>query len=261
VLYVLGPLVLALLPMPGVGQLAKTYATNLMIWNVWGVLYATFGSLITAIQFNRVDQVTSQGFLKGFFLGSSDSTILGLVSIFYALALGLIPFIAKRIITGDVGSSAYALLRAGAVAVGAAVSAGAGFAAGAGAGASGAGAGSGAGGSGATAGQGAAAGNAGTMSSSMPPPQPSLAQTIRSGMMSAASGSPPPAPATGSNAAPAADGGAPQRSGHAAQTGGSSGRGFRPAGTLETVAFHAGRMAGGALKSNPETNRKDNGNG
>jgi hypothetical protein len=261
VLYVLGPLVLALLPMAGVGQLAKTYATNLMIWNAWGILYATFGSLITAIQFNRVDQVTSQGFLKGFFLGSSDSTILGLVSIFYALALGLIPFIAKRIITGDVGSSAYALLRAGAVAVGAAVSAGAGFAAGAGAGASGAGAGSGAGGSGATAGQGAAAGNAGTMSSSMPPPQPSLAATIRSGMMSAASGSPPPAPATASNAAPTADGGAPPKSGHAAQSNGGSGRGFRPAGTLETVAFHAGRMAGGALKSNPETNRKDNGNG
>jgi hypothetical protein len=259
VLYVLGPLVLALLPMAGVGQLAKTYATNLMIWNAWGILYATFGSLITAIQFNRVDQVTSQGFLKGFFLGSSDSTILGLVSIFYALALGLIPFIAKRIITGDVGSSAYALVRAGAVAVGAAVSAGAGFAAGAGA--SGAGAGSGAGGSGATAGQGAAAGNAGTMSSSMPPPQPSLAATIRSGMMSAASGSPPPAPATASNAAPTADGGAPPKSGHAAQSNGGSGRGFRPAGTLETVAFHAGRMAGGALKSNPETNRKDNGNG
>lgn len=263
VLYVLGPLVLALLPMAGVGQLAKTYATNLMIWNAWGVLYATFGSLITAIQFNRVDQVTSQGFLKGFFLGSSDSTILGLVSIFYALALGLIPFIAKRIITGDVGSSAYALVRAGAVAVGAAVSAGAGFAAGAGAGAgaSGAGAGSGAGGSGASAGQGVAAGNAGTMSSSMPPPQPSLAQTIRSGMMSATSGGPPPAPAAGSNAAPAADGGAPERSGGAAQTGGSSGRGFRPAGTLQTVAFHAGRMAGGALKSNPDSNRKDNGNG
>ena len=70
VLYVLGDLVLALLPMAGVGQLAKTYATNLMIWNAWGILYATFGSLITAIQFNRVDQVANQGFLKGFFLGS-----------------------------------------------------------------------------------------------------------------------------------------------------------------------------------------------
>jgi hypothetical protein len=260
VLYVVGPLILALLPMAGVGQLAKTYATNLMIWNAWGILYATFGSLITAIQFNRVDQVASLGFLKGFFLGSSDSTILGLVSIFYALALGLIPMIAKRIISGDVGSSAYALVRAGAAAVGAAVSAGAGFAAGAGAGASGAGAGSGAGGFGATAGQGAAAGNAGTMSSSMPP-QPSLAATIRSGMMSAASSGPPPAPAAGSNATPATAGGVPQRSGDAAQSGGSSGRGFRPMGTLQTVAFHAARMAGETLKSNTESNEKDNGNG
>src|SRR5260370_38899275 len=75
VLYVLGPLVLALLPIAGVGQLAKTYATNVMIWNAWGILYAIFGSLITAIQFNRVDTVINQGFLRGFFLGSSKSTI------------------------------------------------------------------------------------------------------------------------------------------------------------------------------------------
>src|SRR6516225_2993636 len=69
ILYVLGPLVLALLPMGIVGQLAKSYATNVMVWNAWGILYATLGSLITAIQFGRVDQVLSQGFLKGFFLG------------------------------------------------------------------------------------------------------------------------------------------------------------------------------------------------
>ena len=35
VLYVLGPLVIALLPIGGVGQLAKAYVTNLMIWNAW----------------------------------------------------------------------------------------------------------------------------------------------------------------------------------------------------------------------------------
>src|SRR6185312_17058493 len=69
VLYVLGPLVLALLPMAGVGQLAKSYASNLMVWNAWGLLYATFGSLITAIQFNRIDAVMNQGFLSGVFLG------------------------------------------------------------------------------------------------------------------------------------------------------------------------------------------------
>ena len=47
-----GPLVLAFIPMPGVGQLGKLYAVNVMIWNAWGILYAVFGALITAIQVN-----------------------------------------------------------------------------------------------------------------------------------------------------------------------------------------------------------------
>ncbi len=47
--------------------------------------------------------------------------MLGLVSIFYALAVALVPLIAKRIISGDVGSSALALVRAGGFAVGAAL--------------------------------------------------------------------------------------------------------------------------------------------
>ncbi len=119
-LYVLGPLVLALIPISGVGQLGKSYAVNLMVWNAWGILYATFGALITAIQFNRVNDVLGNGFL-GFLKGLPDSTMLGLVSIFYALAVALIPFIAKRIISGDVGSTAYSLLRAAVFAVGAAV--------------------------------------------------------------------------------------------------------------------------------------------
>jgi hypothetical protein len=240
-LYTLGPLVLALLPMAGVGQLAKAFATNLMVWNTWGILYAVFGALITAIQANRINDLFS---FMGFFTGSIDSTLLGLISIFYALAMMLIPFIAKKIISGDVGSSAFALVRAAAIAVGAAVSAGAGFAAGAGA--SGAGALSGPGDAGASGGSGSAAGGAGAMSSSMPPPQPSLAQTIRSGMMSAVSGSPPPSPPSDSSVTSS---GAPDGLSHRTQSDGSSSRGFRPVGTVQAVAFQAGRMAGSAFRS------------
>ena len=255
-LYTLGPLVLALLPMAGVGQLAKAYATNLMVWNVWGILYAVFGALITAIQANRISDLFS---FMGFFTGTIDSTLLGLISIFYALAMMLIPLIARRIISGDVGSSAFALVRAAAITVGAAVSAGAGFAAGAGAGAgaSGAGAGTGVGASGATPGQGAAVGNAGAMSSSMPPPQPSLAQTIRSGMMSAVSGGPPPAPPAGSTSAQSASASGSSSAG--AQSSGSSNRGFRPVGTVQTVAFHAGRVAGGAFRGEAANTESENG--
>jgi hypothetical protein len=247
VLYVLGPLVLALLPMAGVGQLAKSYATNLMIWNAWGILYAIFGSLITAIQFNRVDTVMNQGFLRGFFLGSSESTILGLVSVFYALALGLIPFIAKKLISGDVGSTAYSMVRAGAVAAGALVSGVSGFAAGAGASSAvspsvGTGAGAAATG---------AASPAATASSSAPPPQPSLAQTIRSGIMSAVTGGAPPAPASsggGSTSPQTAAASSSASAGSASPRRSSSP--FRPIGVTQTVAFHAGKFAGSIVGGN-----------
>jgi hypothetical protein len=250
-LYVLGPLVLALLPMAGVGQLAKTYATNLMIWNAWGVLYAIFGSLITAIQFNRVDTVMNQGFLRGFFLGSSESTVLGLVSVFYALTLGLIPLIAKRLISGDVGSTAYAMVRAGAVAMGTLVSGVSGFAAGS-AGASEMGSSVAAGAGAASTG---AASSTASSSSSAPPPQPSLAQTIRSGIMSAVNGGAPPAPSSAGDGSPAphsAAGSANASSGatsprHSTPT-------FRPVGVTQTVAFHAGKLAGGLVGSGSKDN-------
>jgi len=261
VLYVLGPLVLALLPMAGVGQLAKAYATNLMIWNTWGLLYATFGSLITALQFNRIDQVMNQGFLRGFFQGTSDTTVLGMVSIFYALALGLIPFIARRLISGDVGSTAYSLVRAGAAALGMAVSGATGFAAGASA-ASEAGTTS-------TVSAGSGASNAtvtsAAASSSAPPPQPSLADTIRAGVMSAVTAGAPPAPSTGDTGtesqAAAATAGSGGSSGTASSTRKpQSPTAFRPIGVSQTVAFHAGRFAGSVIRANGRNGNDERGN-
>jgi hypothetical protein len=256
ILYVLGPLVLALLPMGVVGQLAKSYATNVMIWNAWGILYATLGSLITAIQFGRVDQVLSQGFLKGFFQGASDSIILGLVSIIYALALGLIPFIAKRLIAGDVGATAISLVKAGAAAVGSVLAGASGFAAGTAAGSS----------SATTAGSSAGAGSAATanISSSAPPPQPSLAETIRSGVMSAAGASPPTAPSTVSDqsaGSSAGSGSSGSRShGSRSQSGGSGAPPplYRPVGVTQTIAFHAARLAA-SLASGGEANPEHSG--
>jgi hypothetical protein len=253
-------LVLALLPMPGVGQLAKSYATNVMIWNAWGILYAIFGSLITAIQFNRVDTVINQGFLKGFFRGSADSTVLGLVSVFYALALGLIPLIAKRVISGDVGSAVSSMVRAGAVAAGTLMSGVAGFGAGAGAGSgssTGAGAGSAATGA-------ASTGTAASISSSTAPPQPGLAQTIRAGVMSAVNGAAPPAPSSAASGTGRTASGGEGSSGTAGRTGagsaGSSG-GFRPVGVVQTLAFHAGKMAGSTVSGAGKGGSGDKNNG
>ena len=207
-LYVLGPLVLALIPISGVGQLGKAYAINLMIWNAWGILYAVFGALITAIQFNRINDVLGNGFL-GFLKGLPDSTMLGLVSIFYALAVGLIPFIAKRIISGDAGSTVYSLVRAGVFAVGAAVAATAGITAGASTGPAGASA--GASGVGVSAGTAAASGTG---------------DFIRGGVSSAmSSNASPPIPPPSSSSAPR----------------GPSGFVYRPHGSVQVLSYMAGR--------------------
>lgn len=275
VLYVLGPLVLAFLPMPGVSALAKSFATNVFIWNSWGLLYAIFGSLITAIQANRIDDLLNGSGFMGFFVGQVNTVVLGLISIFYALALMLIPFIAKKIVSGDVGATAYSMVRAAAVAAGAAISAGAGFAAGAGGASSGTGAGSSVGASGAGGGASAGASSAGATSSSTPPPQPSLAGTIRSGMASAMSspGGAPPSPASGSSSSEGSSSSSGSSSGSSGKSSGSNGSGkkssgssssqgssgspgFRPSGVAQTVAFHAGRMAGRAVASAANGNDK-----
>jgi hypothetical protein len=238
VLYVLGPLVLALIPAAGIGQLGKSYAINFMIWNAWGVLYAIFGALITAIQVNRVEDILGHGFL-GFLVSVPDSLMLGLVSIFYALAVAVIPFIAKRVISGDVGSTAFAMVRAGAVAAGAALAGTSGFALGASA-VSTAGA--------ASAGTGSSTSM--TLASSMPPPTPSMPGFIRSGVVSAMSSNTSPAPAssninqdTGNREVAAA---VSANHGHST---------YRPHSVTQIISFNVARALGkAASRNNAENN-------
>jgi hypothetical protein len=246
VLYVLGPLVLAVLPVSGIGQLGKTYAINLMIWNSWAILYAIFGALITAIQVNRMNDVLGHGFL-GFLEGVPDSTILGLVSIFYALSVALIPFIAKRIISGDVGSTAFSMVRAGAFAAETALAGATGFAAGlSGGAATESSAGSSAGGIGASAG----------MASSSPPTPPavSMAEFLHSGFSSAASGDRAPIGPT-----QAASSGSGDSANDTQSSSGGPARGasfiYRPRSVTQAVTFNAARaLARAAGRNNADNN-------
>jgi uncharacterized membrane protein YgcG len=265
VLYVLGPLVLALLPMSGVGQLGRSFATNLMLWNAWGIIYAILGALITAIQVNQVSQVGGGGFL-GFLRGPFDTLILGLVSICYAVAIALIPSMANRLISGDVGATAMTMLNAATTAAGIALAAATGLAAGVGAGsASGAAAGSG-GGGGAPGGSGGGGSNgAGGASSSTAPPTPSVGQSIRSGIASAVSGdSSPSGPAQASEGGGGeTSGGAPgaqgdsspgssssESSSSGSSRSGSGGFNYRPRGVAQTVAQQTARAIGKNLRRN-----------
>jgi hypothetical protein len=267
VLYVLGPLILALLPMSGVGQLGRSFATNLMLWNAWGIIYAVLGALITAIQVNQVSQVGGGGFL-GFLRGPFDTLILGLVSICYALAIALIPFIAKRLISGDVGATATTMLNAATTAAGIALAGAAGLAGGISAGsASGATAGSGGGGGGAAGGAGGgSATGAGGASSSTAPPTPSVGQSIRAEIASAVSGDSSPSGPTqaseggGGETSGGGETGGQSHSSPGSATSGSSSSGssrarsgglnYRPRGVAQTVAHRAGRAIGEKIRGN-----------
>ena len=57
ILYLVGPFVLALWPSRAMGQLARTYFVNLMIFQSWGLLYAILQVLITALQMNSLNAV------------------------------------------------------------------------------------------------------------------------------------------------------------------------------------------------------------
>ena len=130
ILYIFGPIVIALLPLGAANRIAKSYIENVFIWNAWPILYGGFGALLSAVQMGQVGQMLSQNnFLGG--LGNLEGAFLiGIASIIYSLAIAVIPFIAKRIVSGDVGATAVALVGAAATVVTAGIAAGEGAAAG-----------------------------------------------------------------------------------------------------------------------------------
>ena len=122
-LYVVGPLVLALYPAFGIGQIARTYMVNFLIWNAWGILYAVLSQMLMLMSAGSLSSILSQGTLGGLFSGASAALLISLSSILFSLMIALIPFIAKRVVSGDVGSTMFTVIGAATTAL-AAVGAG-----------------------------------------------------------------------------------------------------------------------------------------
>jgi hypothetical protein len=159
VLYVTGPFVLALLPARGLGQLSRTYLVNLMVFQAWGLIYAIIQVLMSAVNLSSIDAVLNANGVLNSFVGSSEMILLALAASLFSLSIALIPFIAIRIVRGDVGSTMMTLARTVAATIGGATSMAAASFAGASAG--------------------AAAGSAQASGGSAPPP-PSLSPAIAS---------------------------------------------------------------------------------
>ena len=130
ILYVVGPFVLALMPSRTFGQMGRSFFANIMIFQCWGLLYAILQSLMSALQITNPMQF-SGSFLQAF-VGSSQMIVMSVASVLISIMIGLIPFIASRIVRGDIGSTLMTVISgavtAGAVASGLALSAGEGLA-------------------------------------------------------------------------------------------------------------------------------------
>jgi hypothetical protein len=132
ILYIVGPFVLALIPSRGLGQLGRTYFVNMMIFQCWGLLYAALQALMSALQITNPMQFNGS-FLQAF-VGSSQMIVMSVASVLLSIMVALIPFIASRIVRGDIGSTLMTVvggvMTAGAVASGLAFNGGSGLAAG-----------------------------------------------------------------------------------------------------------------------------------
>jgi hypothetical protein len=112
VLYIFGPFVIALMPLGATNRIAKAYVENVFIWNAWPILYGGFGALLSAVQMGQVGQMLNQNNFLGGLGNIEGSFLIGIASIIFSLAIAIIPFIAKRIVSGDVGSTTAAMVGA-----------------------------------------------------------------------------------------------------------------------------------------------------
>ena len=98
VLYVTGPLILALLPTRGLGPLARTYLVNMMTFQAWGLIYAIIQVLMSAVNLNSINSVLNANGVLNSFVGSSQMMLLAMTACLFSLSIALIPFIASRIV-------------------------------------------------------------------------------------------------------------------------------------------------------------------
>src|SRR5258708_16911362 len=80
-----------------------------MIFQSWGLVYAILQVLITALQMNSVNAVLGGNGVLNAFVGSSQMILLGAVSVLFSIAIALIPFMASRLVRGEVGNTVFAL--------------------------------------------------------------------------------------------------------------------------------------------------------
>jgi hypothetical protein len=90
---------------------------NLLVWNAWGIVYAIISQLLTIMSANNLNSIFTAQSFGGAFQGASQMLLISLSSILLSIMILLIPFIAKRVVSGDVGSTMLTVVGVAAAAV------------------------------------------------------------------------------------------------------------------------------------------------
>jgi hypothetical protein len=85
---------------------------NLMTFQAWGLIYAILQVLMSAVNLSSIDAVLNANGVLNSFVGSSQMILLALTASIFSFSIILIPFIASRIVRGDVGSTMMTLVSA-----------------------------------------------------------------------------------------------------------------------------------------------------
>src|SRR6266852_306461 len=83
-----------------------------MTFQAWGLIYAILQVLMSAVNLSSINAVLGANGVLNSFVGSSEMILLALTASIFSLSLALIPFIASRIVRGDVGSTMMTIVSA-----------------------------------------------------------------------------------------------------------------------------------------------------
>jgi hypothetical protein len=83
---------------------------NLLIFQAWGIIYAVFNVLLTLINAQSMAAVFGAGSIGGWFQGAPQALLVSLASILFSLLIAFIPFLARRVVSGEIGSTALAMV-------------------------------------------------------------------------------------------------------------------------------------------------------
>lgn len=100
----------ALLPSLGIGMRPRGYVVNFMIFGAWGLLYGVFCRLAVALNIKSMAAITGGGDPGGMLAGATSEVLPAAASILFSVCILLIPFLAKRTVEGDLGSTMLAVV-------------------------------------------------------------------------------------------------------------------------------------------------------